>query len=191
MEVINRAKGEVAGSPFYKINIGVTRSEKVKGHDLLYFSSNKIRSLVIDVTNDMIFKMSSGMSAKYPRPILISINVLGPISLEKAKQINNKNREIATNLGWVVGAPIGALTAGLLERYTNMNGKAAKLLGGAVGNGISSSVSDFIVNHTNYFESQDLMIAVEGFVSGGIGQQHSFHTEIIKRSHYDPLDFKM
>lgn len=76
-------------------------------------------------------------------------------------------------------------------RCSTVKRKIDSGLGTAVGLWVRSNLTDFIVENTKQMNNQDLLIKIEASVKGGIGQQRTEISNILRREHYDTLSFKL
>lgn len=170
----------MVGSPYRKINWVVYRKDLAKDKDFIDYDNKRMRYAIMEAVNTMIGRMSSGMHPRENRPILISFNVLGPISKNQAIALNNTRDTFSTTLGGSAGGTVG----GIIKLFGGVPGI---VLGTLLGAGLTSYVSDKIRASMPYSNTEDVIIIVEAVVNGGLGQQHSVISQIIGRDYYDPL----
>lgn len=180
MELINKINGEVVGSAYRKINWVVYRKDLAKDKDFIDYENKRMRYAIMDSMNKMIGRMSSGMHPRENRPILISLNVLGPISKEQTIKLNDNRDTFSAKLGGAVGT-----SAGVVIKL--FGGVAGSVAGTMLGAGLSYYVTNKIRESLPYSNAEDLIIVVEAVVSGGIGQQHAIDSTTISREYYDPI----
>lgn len=181
MELINKVSGEVVGSLYSKYNWEAFRSSKAKDKDFLELNNPKIRSEVVRMVNDIILKMSSGMNPRENRTIVVSVNILGPISLDKAKSLNSIRDKLAGGMTLAIVSPIPVIA----KRYAGNIGMA---LSGTLEAAISPYIQSYIRDKVFPYSSEnDVVVVIEAIVSGGIGQQHSVISKVLARSFYDPV----
>lgn len=103
------------------------------------------------------------------RPCSLTIVVLKPMTRARAEQLNNKRIVFANSL---------AAGAGL----------ASSPGGAIVAAGVVSGVRTLVLSEISQMHDGDIVVQIEGVVSGGIGPQHSIKQYILPRRQYD-LDF--
>lgn len=181
MEFLNKITGEIVGSPFYRLNYLVNRNDNFRPSDFLVIEHSRIRYRVSEMANEILFNMLAGMHPRESRDILISMNIVGPISEDKAKNMNVKNMNFSMKVANAAVSPIPLIA----KRY---GGNVGGVVGGVFAGAISSYLRDYIYEKMPYFNNEDVLIFSEAYVNGGIGQQYSARSDYISREYYDPIN---
>lgn len=136
------------------------------------FSQNsKINNFVTDLSLKVLRKMKSGMASKDNRLIIINIAISDPINIDQANHLSSERQKVRMAASGAVAAPL----------------KKVPYIGVPLGLAASAGVYKEMLEILPNAHEGDVIVSIEGIVSGGIGQQRSISAEIINRSMYDPI----